>query len=106
MFNTVKEVLADVLTKGSKRLLATYLQTLLAYPDGCTRSETVFDPVKGDILVQVPPLAEQRAIVVLLDGVDGAIERDRAETSVIRSSKASVADAPLTGRVRVGELQE
>ena len=70
MFNTVKEVLADVLTKGSKRLLATYLQTLLAYPDGCTRSETVFDPVKGDILVQVPPLAEQRAIVVLLDGAD------------------------------------
>ncbi len=23
--------------KGSKRLLAIYLQTLLAYPDGCTR---------------------------------------------------------------------
>ena len=45
---------------GSKRLLATYLQTLLAYPDGCTRGETVFDPRSGDVIVQVPPLSEER----------------------------------------------
>ena len=41
-------------------LLATYLQTLLAYPDGCTRGETVFDPRSGDVIVQVPPLSEDR----------------------------------------------
>ncbi|MCY3886085.1 MAG: hypothetical protein OXG19_00005, partial [Chloroflexi bacterium] len=47
-------------SKGSRRLLATYLQTLLAYPDGCTRGETVFDPETEDVLVQVMPLAEDR----------------------------------------------
>ena len=45
---------------GWKRLLATYLQTLLAYPDGCTRGETVFDPRSGDVIVQVPPLSEEK----------------------------------------------
>ena len=38
----------------------TYLQTLLAYPDGCTRGETVFDPRSGDVIVQVPPLSEEK----------------------------------------------
>ena len=61
-YNTVYEELrlklAEALKKGSKRLLATYLQTLLAYPDGCTRGETVFDPRSGDVIVQVPPLSE------------------------------------------------
>ena len=30
------------------------------YPDGCTRGETVFDPRTGDVIVQVPPLSENR----------------------------------------------
>ena len=33
---------------------------LLAYPDGCTRGETVFDPQTGDVIVQVPPLSEEK----------------------------------------------
>ena len=41
-------------------MLATYLQTLLAYPDGCTKGETVFDPATGEPIVQVPPLSEGR----------------------------------------------
>ena len=64
-YNTVYEELrlklAEALKAGSKRLLATYLQTLLAYPDGCTRGETVFDPRSGDVIVQVPPLSEDPA---------------------------------------------
>ena len=44
VFDKLRRELAEALKKGSKRLLATYLQTLLAYPDGCTRGETVFDP--------------------------------------------------------------
>ena len=40
--------------------MVTYLQTLLAYPDGCTRGETVFDPRSGDVIVQVPPLSEEK----------------------------------------------
>ena len=45
LFGTLRAALADALSNGSRRLLATYLQTLLAYPDGCTRGEAVFDPV-------------------------------------------------------------
>ena len=60
IFDTLRQALAEALAKGSKRLLATYLQTLLAYPDGCTRGETVFDPQTGNILVQAPPLAEDK----------------------------------------------
>ena len=60
VFDKLREARADALSKGSKRLLATYLQTLLAYPDGCTRGETVFDPRTQDLLVQVPPLDEER----------------------------------------------
>ena len=59
-YNTVYEELrlklAEALKAGSKRLLATYLQTLLAYADGCTKGETVFDPRSGNVIVQVPPL--------------------------------------------------
>ena len=32
----------------------------MAYPDGCTRGETVFDPRTGDVIVQVPPLSEEK----------------------------------------------
>ena len=60
IFDTLRRALAAALQSGSKRLLATYLQTLLAYPDGCTRGETVFDPQTGNILVQAPPLAEDK----------------------------------------------
>ena len=59
VFGKLRKALIDALSKGSKKLLSTYLQTLLAYPDGCTRGETVFDPESGDILVQVPPLSEE-----------------------------------------------
>ena len=60
VFEELRAELAKALKSGSKRLLATYLQTLLAYPDGCTNGETVFDPRTGDVIVQVPPLSEER----------------------------------------------
>ena len=60
VFEELKKELAAALKSGSKRLLATYLQTLLAYPDGCTKGETVFDPRTGDIIVAVPPLSEEK----------------------------------------------
>ena len=55
---TMRAALKSALSQGSKRLLAAYLQSLLAYPDGCTRGETVFDPESDEenILVQLPPL--------------------------------------------------
>ena len=48
-----------------------------------------------------PPLPEQSAIAAVLDSMDEAIERARDERTVLQSSKASTADALLTGRVRV-----
>ena len=45
---------------------------LLAYPDGCTKGETVIDPRNGEIIVQVPPLSvkklylEERALIDLV----------------------------------------
>ena len=60
LFGTLRVALADALSKGSRRLLATYLQTLLAYPGGCTRGETVFDPETEELLVQVPPLPAEK----------------------------------------------
>ena len=60
VFEELRKKLADALKSGSKRLLATYLQTLLAYPEGCTKGETVFDPRSGDVIVQVPPLSEEK----------------------------------------------
>ena len=60
VFEELRKELAEALKSGSKRLLAIYLQTLLAYPDGCTRGETVFDPRTGDVIVQVPPLSEEK----------------------------------------------
>ena len=60
VFEELRKELANALKAGSKRLLATYLQTLLAYPEGCTKGETVFDPRTGDIIVAVPPLSEEK----------------------------------------------
>ena len=60
VYEELRKKLAEALKAGSKRLLATYLQTLLAYPEGCTRGETVFDPRTGDIIVQIPPLSEEK----------------------------------------------
>ncbi len=60
LFETLRAALADALARGSRRLLAAYLQTLLAFPDGCTRGETVLDPETGEVLAQVPPLSEER----------------------------------------------
>ena len=60
VFEELRAELAKALKSGSKRLLATYLQTLLAYPDGCINGETVFDPRSGDVIVAVPPLSEER----------------------------------------------
>jgi hypothetical protein len=48
------------LAAGSKRLLAAYLQSLLAYPDACTKGETVLDARDGEVIASVPPLPEDR----------------------------------------------
>ena len=101
-YNTVYEELrlklAEALKAGSKRLLATYLQTLLAYPDGCTRGETVFDPRSGDVIVQVPPLSEEKLYPkekALIDMV--AAERMEGRRVLVYATHTGTRD--ITGRM-------
>ncbi|MEZ4479942.1 MAG: hypothetical protein R3B97_02160 [Dehalococcoidia bacterium] len=50
----------QALATGSKRLLGAYLQSLLAYPDACTKGEQVIDPGSGEVIAAVPPLRSDR----------------------------------------------
>ena len=98
LFDTLRAALTEALAKGSKRLLATYLQSLLAYPDGCTRGETAFDPTTGDVLVQIPPLSEERLYPkekALLDLV--AAERLEGRRVLVYATHTGTRD--VTGRM-------
>ncbi len=53
----------------------------------------------------LPPLPEQQAIAAVLDGVDGAIEKAKTGTNMLKSLKEATAEALLTGRVRVEATQ-
>ena len=98
VFAELRDALAAALENGSKRLLATYLQTLLAYPDGCTRGETVFDPRTGDVIVQIPPLSEDRLYPkekALVDLV--AAERVEGRRVLVYATHTGTRD--ITGRM-------
>ncbi len=98
VFTTLRKALAAALAQGSKRLLGAYLQTLLAYPDGCTRGETVFDPQTQRPLVQVPPLSEDRVYPkeqALLDLV--ANEKQAGRRVLVYATHTGTRD--ITGRL-------
>ena len=98
VYEELRKELKDALRSGSKRLLATYLQTLLAYPDGCTRGETVFDPRSGEVIVQVPPLSGERLFPkekALLDLV--AAERMEGRRVLVYATHTGTRD--ITGRM-------
>ena len=61
----------------------------------------VTQQIVHSVRVALPSPTEQRAIVDVLDRVDGTIERVREEQARLHSLQASAADALLTGRVRV-----
>ncbi|TAJ20332.1 MAG: hypothetical protein EPO65_04055 [Dehalococcoidia bacterium] len=50
----------QALASGSRRLLAAYLQALLAYPDACTLGETVVDAESGEVIASAPALPADR----------------------------------------------
>ena len=98
VYKELRKELKDALRSGSKRLLATYLQTLLAYPDGCTKGETVFDPRSGEVIVQVPPLSGERLFPKeksLLDLV--AAERMEGRRVLVYATHTGTRD--ITGRM-------
>ena len=55
----------------------------------------------ASMAIPLPPLPEQQEIADVLDGIEGALERVRVQTDVLRLLKAGVAEALLTGKVRV-----
>ena len=98
VYEELRKKLAEALKAGSKRLLATYLQTLLAYPEGCTRGETVFDPRSGDVIVQIPPLSEEKLYPkekALVDLV--AAERMEGRRVLVYATHTGTRD--ITGRM-------
>ena len=98
LFEKLRHAMVKALADGSRRLLSTYLQSLLAYPDGCTRGETVFDPASGEPLIQVPPLAEDRVYPkekALLDLV--AAERLAGRRVLVCATHTGTRD--ITGRM-------
>jgi hypothetical protein len=56
----LRQAVVAALRSGSKRLLGTYLQALLGYPDACTRGETVVDAAAGTVLGHAPALPADR----------------------------------------------
>ena len=53
------------------------------------------------LMILLPSLAEQRAVTAVLDGIYEAIRQEHEERETLQALKASLADALLTGRVRV-----
>jgi hypothetical protein len=56
----LRQAVLAALHDGSRRLLGTYLQALLAYPDACTSGETVLDPASGRVIAHAPALPAGR----------------------------------------------
>jgi len=99
VFEELRRKLVDALSKGSKRLLSTYLQTLFAYPDGCTRGETVFDPESGEPIVQLPPLSEERMYPKEKSLVD-LIAKERLEGRRVLVYVTHTGTRDITGRMK------
>lgn len=72
---------------------------------GSTFREVSRDAVRN-LPVLLPPLLEQRAIAAVLDSVDANIESAHEERIALSTAATSVADALLTGRVRVDQRRE
>ena len=62
-YNKLQEALKAALRANSKgfnsRMAATYLQSLLSFPDGCTQGISVYDPETGEEIVSIPPLEDR-----------------------------------------------
>src|SRR5262249_8973274 len=84
---------------GSTRLLGTYLQALLTYPDACTREETVLDPRTNGVLAHAPALPDERLYPkeqALIDLVRR--ERERHRRGLAFATHTNLRD--LTPRLR------
>ena len=72
LYDELRKAMISALQRGSQRLMAIYLQALLAYPDACVKGETVYDPETGYLIADIPPLSKdviypkERALIDLV----------------------------------------
>ena len=59
LYNEVRAAMVQALAMGSKRLMGTYVNSLLSYADGVTRGETVIDNQSGELICHLPPMSEK-----------------------------------------------
>ncbi|MBI2755366.1 MAG: hypothetical protein HYX52_01515 [Chloroflexi bacterium] len=95
----LRAAVSQALARGSKRLLGTYLQALLAWPDGCTREETVLDPRTKEVIGHAPALPAERVYPKEHAILDLALrERDRGWRVLVYLTHTDTRD--LTSRLR------
>lgn len=95
----LRAAIRGALHAGSRRLLGAYLQALLAWPDACTRAETVLDPRSGELLAHAPALPGNRLYPkerALIDLARRA--RERGRRTLVYATHTGVRD--LTPRLR------
>ena len=54
----LKTVISKMYDRRASMMLSTYLQSTLAYPENCWKGETIYDPIDGELIVNLPPLNE------------------------------------------------
>ena len=98
LYLDLKSAMTTALSRGSTRLLAAYLQSLLAFPDGCTRGEKVVDPKDDSLIVSIPPLAQDETYPKEQALIDLVLEEKKAGRRVlIYTTHTDTRD--LTGRI-------
>ena len=60
LYSDMRNAMLGELHRGSPRLMAAYLQTMLSYPDAVTRGETAIDKAANRIISELPPLDPER----------------------------------------------
>ena len=91
--------MVEALMAGSQRLLATYLQTLLAYPDGCTKGEVCYDPLTRLLLAEVPPLDNDKEYPKERE-LRELVQREKAAGRRVLIYVTHTETRDITGRVR------
>ena len=56
--NALKSVISRMYDRRAQMMLSTYLQSTLAYPENCWKGESIYDPIDGEMIVNLPPLSE------------------------------------------------
>ena len=98
LYSELRTALAEALARGSTRLMAAYLQSLLAFPDGCIKGEQVVDPKDRRLIVSVPPLDKDETYPKEQTLIDLAkVEKREGRRMLVYTTHTDTRD--LTGRI-------